>query len=169
MTIDTAKTLLVPAEMYEPGAEAEYLLFNGMALSADEVAVASKEQDGIVAVMAVPAAEWRLCEERYERGEVRVISPLLSVATARRGKRGGRAVDILLTAENVYIAVWEKGLKMAEALPDNSVDSILYYLQVLGRQFRLRKFDINVGGERAGEVADALRQYFSGVKTASLA
>jgi hypothetical protein len=167
VSFDTAKAVLVPAELYEQGAEVEYLRFNGMALSADEVAVASKEQDGIVAIMAVPACEWSRRKDEYERGGVSATSPLLAIATARgrEGKRGGRAVDILLTAEHVYIAVWEKGLRMAEALPDNSPDSILYYMQVLGRGFKLRKFDVFVGGEGTATVAGHLRRYFSGVKT----
>jgi hypothetical protein len=166
VSFDTAKAVLVPAELYEPGAETEYLRFNGMALAVDEVALASKEQDGIVAVMAVPASEWSLHKDEYERGGVSATSPLLAIATARgqEGKRGGRAVDILLTAENVYIAVWEKGLRMAEALPDNSPDSILYYMQVLGRGFKLRKFDVFVDGEHAGIVCDVLRRYYKNVK-----
>ena len=73
-------------------------------------------------------------------------------------------MDIFLTASNVYLAVWDDGLRMAEALPDNSLDSLLYYIQVLGRQYPLRKFDIEVGGERAGLVADTLRRYLKKVK-----
>ena len=153
----------MPEEEYEKGTEEEYLRFNGMAPGNGEVAIASAPQNGIVAVMAVPAAEWARYEDQYERGEVTVTSPLLAAATGGRRKR---EVNIVLTPDNVYLAVWEKGLRMAEVLPDNSVDSILYYMQVVGRRFRLRKFDINVSGQRAGLVADALRQYFSGVKTA---
>jgi hypothetical protein len=154
IVFDTAKVVLIPAELFEKGTEAEILRFNGMAPSADEVAVVSDERDGIVAVMAVSA---------FELGEgISMSSPLLTVATGHGGKR--RAVDLLLTADNLYLAVWEKGLKMAEALPDNSVDSILYYMQVLGRQFKLRKFDIHVSGRGAEVVVETLRQYYKNVK-----
>lgn len=188
ISFDTAKTVLVPVELYEKGAEKDYLRFNGMALTADEVAVASEPQGGIVAVMGVSAEEWSRYRDEYERGGVVVTSPLLAVATEggpgaehdRDGGRGGdrdggcgrgwgrkrgrRAVDLLLTDENLYLAVRDGGLRMAEVLPDNSVDSILYYLQVVGRQFRLRKFDINVSGQKAGLVADALRHYYKKVR-----
>jgi hypothetical protein len=158
IVFDTAKVVLIPAELFENGTEAELLRFNGMAIAADEVAVATREREGIVAVMAVPA---------LSVGEgISVSSPLLTVATGRRAK--GCAVDLLLTAENLYLAVWEKGLKMAEALPDNSVDSILYYMQVLGRQFKLRKFDIRVSGRGAEVVAETLRQYYKNVKHSEL-
>ena len=168
ISFDTARTVLVPVDIYERGGEEELLRFNGMALAAGEVAVVSEPQDGIVAVMVVSADEWNLYKDRYERGEVIVASPLLTVATGRGQKRArGRFVDILMTSENVYFAVWERGLKMAEVLPDNSVDSILYYLQVVGRRFKLGKFYINVAGEKAGFVVDTMRRYYGRVKLVS--
>jgi hypothetical protein len=184
ISFDTARTVLVPAPLYEKGSGEQYLRFGGMALASDEVAVASEPHDGIVAVMAVGAGEWSLYKDRYERGEVVVTSPLLSVIAGQggHGAHGGyggfgvyggsgrsgrraRGVNILLTAAgNVYLAVWDDGLRMAEVLPDGSTDSILYYMQVVGRRFRLRGFDITVGGERAGLVADALRRYYRKVR-----
>lgn len=167
VVIDTAKTVLVPVEEYTPGSEENYLRFNGMALGTGEIAVASEPQEGIVAVMAVSAGVWERYKPEYERGEVVVTSPLLSVATGREQGGGGRGrtVDLLLTDRNVYIAVRERGvLKMAEALPDNSDDSLLYYMQVTGRRFKLRKFDIRVSGPRAELVADTLRLYFKNVR-----
>lgn len=167
ISFDTAKTVLVPAELYEKGSEGEFLNFNGMALAPYEVAVASEPVEGMVAIMGVPVAEWNLISDEYERGEAGVTSPLFR-AVAGSGAGGGptrkrREVNILLTAVNVYFAVWDNALRMAEVLPDNSTDSILYYMQVVGRRFKLRKFDIGVSGERAGLVADALRQYFGNV------
>jgi hypothetical protein len=161
VTFDTARTVLVPADLYEEGAGKDYLRFNGMTLAADEVAVASSPHDGIVAVMAVRADEWDEHRDRCERGEVGVTSPLLRVATERVR---GRNVNIVLTDENVYMAVWDDGLKMAEAMPDNSVDSLLYYMQVVGRRFNLRKFEIRVRGPKAGLVADTLRHYYKKVR-----
>ncbi len=165
VTLDTPRVVLVPEAEYEDGGGGvEYLRFGGMEPTAGEVVVESRPIDGIVAVMAVPVGQWAQYREKYERGEVAVTSPLLDVATGAGGRGRKREVNIVLTADNVYLAVWEKGLRMAEALPDNSNDSILYYLQVVGRQFELRKFDINVSGSRADNVADALRKYYKTVK-----
>ncbi len=164
LSFDTAKTVLVPAELYEKGAEEDYLRFNGMTLAPGEVAVASDPRNGIVAVMGVPAPEWTPHKDKYERGEVGVTSPLLFAAGGFGSGRRGREVIILLTAGNVYLAVWDGSLRMAEVLPDNSVDSILYYMQVVGRMFRLRKFDIHLGGQGAGPVAEALRHYYKKVR-----
>ena len=171
ISFDTAKTLLVPAEMYERGVEEDYLRFNGMALGAGETAVASEATDGIVAIMGIPSSEWESFKHRYERGEVSVTSPLLCVA-ARRGQQGRRgrlwgrkrSVNIFLTGDNLYLAVWDSALRMAEVFPDNSVDSLLYYIQVVGRSFALRRFDINVDGEGADIAAEALRQYYKKVR-----
>ncbi len=185
ISFDTARTVLLPAELLKRGEgrengdagrmAADYLRFNGMALAAGETAVVSESCDGIVAVMAVSTDDLNRRKDQYERGEVRVTSPLLCVATGgadgeterygdgKIGGRKGRAVDIILTETNAYMAVRENGLKMAEALPENSVDSLLYYMQVAGQQFKLRKFDIRISGPHAEQVADALRQYYKKV------
>jgi hypothetical protein len=152
-TFDTAKAVLVPVELFEKGTEEAYLRFNGMAPTTGETAVASEPVEGLVAVMAIK-------KDLKQRGGG-VTSPLLFVAT-RRGSR--REVNIHLTDKNFYFAVRDKNLRRAEALPDNSVDSILYYLQMAGRRFRLRRFDINVSGQRAGLVADTLRRYYPHVR-----
>lgn len=172
-SLDTAKTVLVPAELYEKGMEEDYLRFNGMAPARGETVVASVPQNDIVAVMAVPAEVWEPLRDRYQRGEVAVTSPLLSVATSHgvelereQGRKWGRKrdVNVLLTGGNVYLAVWDKGLRMAEVLPDPSIPSLLYYMQVVGRNFKLRKFDIHIGGERAQEAIEALKRYFGNVR-----
>jgi hypothetical protein len=165
VAFDTAKTLLIPVELYEEGAAEHYLNFNGMGVATDEVVVVSRPRNDIVAVMAVPTERWNEFRERYERGEVEVTSPLLFAATRRRERPKRREVWVDLTDENVYLTVWDGELKMAEAMPDNSVDSLLYYIQVVGRRFNLRKFEIIVGGPRAGLVADALRQYYKKVQS----
>jgi hypothetical protein len=173
--LDTAKTLLLPAELYCPGAEAEFLRFNGMELADGEVAVVSEVSDvgasgRIVAVMGVAAgvaAGAGVGENEGVGGVGGVPSPLLGLVEAAAGAAASgakRSVNIHLTAKNCYLVVWEKGLQMAEVLPDTSLDSLLYYMQVVGRSFKLRRFEIRVGGVRAGVVADALRGYFGSVR-----
>ena len=166
ISLDTAKTILLPVSLYQEGLGEGFLRFNGMEPAAGERVVVSGPQDGMVAVMAVKSEEADRCTGVAGvdgAGEEHITSPLLEIA--RHGR--GREVRVLLTARNVYLAVWDDGLQMAEALPDNSVDSILYYMQVVGREFKLRKFDIHVSGERAGLVADALRRYYKKVKVAT--
>ena len=154
VSFDTAKTILMPAYLCEKGVERDYLRFNGMDMSAAETAVVSEPHEGIVAVMAVAAAVAELVFGEFGSG-VSFTSPLLDIASGRK-----RDVNILLTEENAYITVWEKGLRMAEVLPDNSADSLLYYLQVTGRRFKLRRFSVNISGTDAAEAGHVLRRYF---------
>lgn len=159
---DTAKTVLIPGYLCENGVEEAYLRFNGMELSSGETVVASDPQDGIVALMAVHASVNELAlrfaaefAAGGSKGGIRITSPLLEIAAGRK-----RNVNLLLTCENAYLSVWDKNLKIAEVLPDNSPDSILYYLQVLGRRFKLRRFPINISGIGAGEVGHVLKGYY---------
>jgi hypothetical protein len=141
--------------------------------------------EGVVAVMAIRKDEWRAVTDAVASGasagagsaggsgaagsgdsgsageQFVVTSPLLELAV---GKKRGRRVEIVTTARNCYIAVWDRGLRMAEALPDNSADSILYYMQVVGQRFKLRKFDIRVAGEKAEIAVDALRKCYKNAK-----
>jgi hypothetical protein len=162
LSIDTARVVLVPASLYEKGSEEDYLRFNGVALAEGEMAVASEPSDGVVAVVALEAEVWNRYKDRYERGEVAVTSPLLR-AIAGWGRRD-RRVNILLGEGNLYLAVWDGSLRMAEALADNSVASVLYYMQVVGRSFELRRFEIFVSGEGAESVAEALKRYYKKVR-----
>ncbi len=163
--LDTAKTILLPVSLYEEGRGEDYLRLNGMEPGAGERVVVSEPRkvagEDVVAVMAVPAREL----VAKGSGGRRYTSPLLEIARGRK-----RDVNIRLTAGNVYIVVWEKGLRMAEAMPDPSPDALLYYLQVIGREFKLRKFDINVSGNgaegeaKAREAVEVLREYFDNVR-----
>ncbi len=154
VSLDTPKTILMPAYLYEKGVEADYLRFNGMEPTDAETAAVSEEQDGIVAVMAVSTAVAELVAREFGEG-VRFTSPLLEIASGRK-----RDVNIFLTRDNLYFTVWDKELKMAEALPDNTGDSLLYCMQVIGRRFKLRRFAINVSGEAAEEAGRVLGEYF---------
>jgi hypothetical protein len=162
--VDTARVVLVPAPMYEKGSEEHFLRFGGIALAEGEVALASEPSDGVVAVVAIEAEVWNRHKDRYQRGELSVSSPLLCAIAGAEGGRRDRRVNILLGQGNLYLAVWDGALRMAEALPENSVASVLYYMQVVGRSFELRRFEIFVNGEGADAVAEALRRYYKKVR-----
>lgn len=159
VSLDTAKTVLVPAHLCEHEVGEDYLRFNGMPLSDGEQAVVSDTKDDMAAVMAVDSGVAGMIIGRFG-GKVSLTSPLLEIARGRK-----RDVNIFITRENAYITVWEKGLRMAEVLPDNSVDSLLYYMQVIGRRFKLRRFTINLTGADTMEAGSVLKQYFGKVRT----
>ncbi|MDR0907826.1 MAG: DUF3822 family protein [Rikenellaceae bacterium] len=162
VTLDSAKTVLVPAYLCEEGVEAAYLRFGGVGAGAGERVVHSEKRGDVVAIMAVNEQVAELIGEMTQRSRaaVRYSSPLLEMA--RGGDR--RLVNIFLTASNAYIVVWDKGLRYAEVLPDASPDSVLYYLQTLTDEFRLRKFEIRIGGVGAEAVVAVARDYYNKVR-----
>ncbi len=91
ISFDTAKTVLVPLELYEKGREEELLRFNGMALDDDETAVASAPGEGgmngeIIAVMGIPAdvpvaAEAAVTAPKRAVAEVAGRSPLCATGS----------------------------------------------------------------------------------------
>jgi hypothetical protein len=161
VSFDSAKTVLVPAYLCEEGVGEAYLRFGGVAPESGERVVCSEKQGEAVAIMAIDGAIVDYIEEELGGRTVRYTSPLLEIAGGE-----GRTVNIFLTPQNVYVTVWDKGLRYAEVLPDPTPDSVLYYLQVLGGEFRLKKFDIRIGGEGAEEVVSEVAQYFKNVKKA---
>jgi hypothetical protein len=159
VSFDTARAVLVPAYLCEEGVGEAYLRFGGIEPSDDERIICSEKQGETIAVMAVNEAIVSLIEKEMAGRTVRYTSPLMEIA---RGEK--RNVNIFLTLRNAYVVVWDKGLRYVEVLPDSSPDSVLYYLQELGGEFRLKKFDICVGGERAGEVVASVGEYFKNVR-----
>jgi hypothetical protein len=159
VSIDSAKTVLVPAYLCEERVEEAYLRFGGVASQTGERVVCSEKQGEAVAIMAVDGAIVDYIEEELAGRTIRYTSPLLEMA---RGEK--RAVNILLTSRNAYVVVWDKGLRYAEVFPDPTPDSLLYYLQVLGGEFRLKKFEIRIGGEGAGEIVAEVAEYFKNVR-----
>jgi hypothetical protein len=159
ISFDTAKTVLVPAYLCEAGVEGPYLQFSGVAPKAGEKVVCSEKCDDMVAIMAVDEAIVGLVEEQTSGRKIHYTSPLLEIAHGEK-----RNVNVFLTTQNAYIAVWDKGLRYAEVLPDPTFDSLLYYFRVLGEEFRLRKFDIKIGGEKAREAVDVVAEYFKNVR-----
>jgi hypothetical protein len=159
VSFDTASAVLVPAYLGEEDVGEAYLRFCGVAPKAAERVVCSEKQGDVMAIMAVNGAVLDLIEEQLAGRTVRYTSPLLEIAHGER-----RNVNVFLTRQNAYMAVWNKGLRYAEVLSDPSADSVLYYLQTLAGEFRLKKFVIGIGGEGAGEVVAMASGYFKNVR-----
>lgn len=162
VSFDTHKTVLLPAYLCEDGVGEDYLRFNGFAPAPGERVVVSEKAGETVAVMAVDGVLLDETEELLGRRAV-YTSPLLEIACGNK-----RDINIFLTTGNAYVAVWDSGLRFAEVFPDSSADSVLYYLQSLGSEFKLKRFNINIGGEGSAAVVAAAAQYFKHVKQATL-
>lgn len=153
----TCKTVLVPDEVFDETAAANYLAVAGVPCSADETPVTASA-NGITAVMAV-ARTFAEAVGRLSGGRARFTTPLLRECTPE-----GRRLEISTAGDVSCFRICDKGrLRFAEALRTESAEDILYYTSELRSRFGLDEYIIYICGDSAAEKARLLSKYFKGV------
>ena len=152
LLLDTAETLLIPAEMYEEGMQEGYMRRSGLDLTADKSIVVSAVVNGIVALMLFPKDIVDAVTGHFEHCEFR--SPLQEIAGEKN------VVRLFLTARMVYVALSGDSLRFADVIEDRSTDTVLYLLQTLKKEFKTAGFRIKVSGEDARSMAERLSVYY---------
>ena len=147
----TAKTLLVPAEEFDPQAAGALLAAAGMAPDATESAVWSEPEGEAVGVMAFDRTAIEALRTRYADA-LHFATPLLgrfepSVPAVLLDKRGGI----------LYIKVYDRSLRLAEVL--------LYVMESLNRVYALRSYEAQPGGTFSASERKLLRRYFKRVRS----
>lgn len=123
----TPKTVLRPAEGFNP-AEAEHdLVATGYAVAENEVVVCSAAHNGRVAIMAVSAE----CVEAITALGIKLCysSPLLAGEDIAEGSH------IALYDNVLYVRVYKAGLRFAEAIEIENDADILFYLESIHRVY----------------------------------
>ena len=125
--IVTSKTVLRPAEGFDPAKAEEDLVATGCAVEDNEAVVCSAAHNGRVAVMAVAAA----LVEAIKAAAVKVgyTSPLLLGEDVEEG------AYIALYDDVLYVRVYKAGLRFAEAMTVAGDADILFYLESLNRVY----------------------------------
>lgn len=170
---DTLKTVLVPAQLFDPAQADDYLaVHNIVAGPGDRIIVSQLTGDNPAAV--VMACDRAIIDAATEvfGGKAWITSPF-DTAGAYRGfkhkkKDAGKVFTTLyFTEKNVYITVqaipggeW----RYCEALPYAGAADILYYMQELSAQFDIRKTPLYIRGTGAEHMAKALRKPFKRCK-----
>ena len=123
----TTKTVLRPADGFNPANAAEDLVATGYAVADNETVVYSASVDGRVAVMAVSAA----CVEAIEALGIKVgyTAPLLLGGDIDEGSYIALYDDVL------YVRVYKAGLRFAEAMTVVGDADMLFYLESLNRVY----------------------------------
>ncbi|MBQ8307212.1 MAG: DUF3822 family protein [Alistipes sp.] len=144
------KTTLVPADLYQEEQAAEYLSLAGMPCSKEEIAIRTSPQEGCVAVMAINRA---LREQLPEQATF--TSPLLPTESPTT------PTAILEQHGNLlYIQLWNPSLQLAEVLPIQQQEEILYYLARLAQLFPLKGMKLQCRGEEPKRLRKVAQTYF---------
>lgn len=153
----TSKTQLVPQEEFSPAAAEALLRAAGMACSGDECPVWSDPSLPAVAVMAFDTTAVNTLRTRYAE-RIEFTSPLLFRPRCVRS-----TVWLYKHDELLYIKVYRDGLRFAEVLTAENDADLLYYTELLGREFPLREFELYPAGKDARTARDLLHRFFGSV------
>lgn len=150
----TSRTMLVPEELFDEEHAGELLAAAGMAALPGERAVWSAPQQNAVAVMA--AAEDALAAVHERLGDrARYTTPLLCVPQA-----SVPTVWMYYAAGLLYIKVYDGKLRFAEVVPAPDEADLLYMLERLGSEFRLRDYTLRIGSSDGRALKRKLGGYF---------
>ena len=151
--IDTLSTVAVP-ESYCDNALAEgYLAVNNL-LPAGHVPVQT-QWNGVAIVMSCREDVVAWLRERYGT-RVHFLSPLVCALDATGSHD---ALSLCLTATNVYIVLWNEGLKFAQALPCSSPTDLGYYISTLAAEYDLANIKIYVSGKYDKKLIRELKRF----------
>ena len=150
----TARTMLVPAELFDAGNAEGLLAANGMSATADECAVCSAPYNGTVAVMAVPKDAAQAVDEKLG-DRARYTTPLL-----REVQAGGPTVWAYRTAGLLYIKVYDGALRFAGVIPAPDEADVCYFAERLGTEFTLADYALGISGDGAKACGKSLKGYF---------
>ena len=124
----TAKTTLVPAEFFNREHVADYLAEVGLSPAADECAVCSNAEGGVVAVMAISKQCHEELNDAISAG-VTFTSPLIANSDIEKGS------VIHLEDGVLYVNIYDGDMRFAEAFECANDADVLYYLATVNEVY----------------------------------
>ena len=158
----TAQTMLVPGELFVPEAAAELLAAAGLACMKGQTAVWSRparldSETEAVAVMAID--ESILHSIRKHLGDrAEFTTPLLAGPT-----QGRPTLWLRHKASVLYIKVFDRSLRMAEAIRVPREADILYFVERLAGVFPLDRMILHLADARTAELRKSIGKRFKQV------
>ena len=150
----TPRPTLVPEEFFDEACAGELLAAAGMAALPGECPVWSAPQQNAVAVMAAAENALAAVHERLG-GRARYTTPLLCVP-----QTSVPTVWMYYAAGLLYIKVYDGKLRFAEVVPAPDEADLLYMLERLGSEFRLRDYTLRIGSGDGRALKRKLGGYF---------
>jgi hypothetical protein len=139
----SAKTTLVPAELFDKEHAIDYLHDVGLYPAHNEFVVYSKENEGIVAVMAINAECYKQLQEAATHG-LSFIMPLME-----EYEEMYKGCAIHLEGDVLYVYINDNGLRFAEVMECTTDADVLYYLSVVNEAYNI----YNMHARAKGDVA----------------
>lgn len=137
----TAKTTLVPAEMFSAEHAASYLADVGLSPDVKECVVWSLHNRDMVAVMAINKECYNALTSA--NNTVTFTSPLLDNDSIEQGSM------LMLEDDLLYVCVYNEGLRFAEVMTCANDADVLYYLSVVDEVYNI----YNMFARAKGDVA----------------
>ncbi len=157
ITIDSAKTILVPQSLYEPTLADGYMSINDKPLESDECIVTARKGD-IIALMAIDQRIARALNN--DKWKITYSSPLLEGIISY-----AKGVRITMTPKNTYITISDNGkLMYAEAFATTDPNNVRFIMEKLHEVMKIKKYEARVSGPNAENVAQALNGLFKECK-----
>ena len=139
VTVISAKSTLVPAEVFDSEHAEEFLHAVGHYPTHNECVVYSNADDDTVAVMAMNAECYTKLTEAATHG-ITFSSPLLNEEPMTRG------CALHLEGDVLYVLVYDDGLRLAEAVECTNDADVLYYLATIGEVYDIYNMYARVTG-----------------------
>ena len=140
VTVISAKSTLVPAEVFDKEHAEDFLHEVGIYPTHSECVVYSDADDGAVAVMAMNAECYAQLMEAATHG-ITFSSPLIDEKPMKRG------CVLHLEGGVLYVLVYNGGLRLAEAVECTSDADVLYYLSTIGEVYDIYNMYARVCGD----------------------
>lgn len=155
----TARTTLVPAELFDADSATALLAAAGIAVAAGEQPVWSTTEGEIVALMVIDRESLRTLRARF--GErLHFTTPLLA---APASQTDGPTVEMLHTHDILYIKVYDAALQLAEAVPVATESELLYLCERLHAEFPTERYTLRLAGTMDKRWRSLLRARFKQV------
>lgn len=156
----TARTLLVPEELFAPEQAAALLAADGKAPLTGEETVCTAPQQGVAAVMAVPTQALQQLRERFgEETALAYTTPLLLDPQPDKP-----TVLLQWIAGYLYIKIYHAGLRLAEVLPAPTDADIRYAIERFGTAFPFKQYALLAAGSEARRLSKLAGKYFKQVR-----
>ena len=150
----TAKSVVVPAEAFDPALADRFLHLSGLGCTGDEIPVWSDDCDGVVAIMAVRRNVVAELAAHFGH-RLQYTSPLL-----RTMVKEGQYLYIYSAGRVAYFKLYDGAkLRFCEAVSVAGNDDCLYVVERIVREFNPEGLVVGVAGENIDALANLLKQY----------